>query len=250
MGLDYHWGNWLAGAAVTLGYENPSFSLGGGFKQNQAMLSLYAGYRDGPWWADVIASYGALSDSTDRLVPIGITVQPNLGSTSGSDVSIAGEVGYDFRTGFLTHGPLVGLIVQRVTIDGFTETGSFTSLSFASQTRNSEVTALGYRASFDWGIWHPFAQVVWDHEFDPLNRSVTVSLTTMAAPSFAMPAVQVGRDWATATLGTQVRIDRSWTGLASFSAQIGERNVTSYGGLLGLSYTFGWTAAPALVTKG
>ena len=87
-------------------------------------------------------------------------------------------------------------------IGGFTETGSFTSLSFAAQTRNSEISLLGAQAYTDWGIWHPFAQLVWDHEFDPLNRTVTASLTTIAAPSFSLPAVVVGRDWATATIGT------------------------------------------------
>ena len=90
-----------------------------------------------------------------------------------------------------------------------------TSLSFVDQIRNSEVSALGYRASFDWRDGHPFAQVVWNHEFDPLSRLVTASLTTIAAPSYSLPAVVLGRDWATATVGTEVRFDRSWTGLAS-----------------------------------
>ncbi|MGP0095099.1 MAG: autotransporter outer membrane beta-barrel domain-containing protein [Xanthobacteraceae bacterium] len=239
MGLDYRWQNgWLAGAALTVGHVTPTFSLGGSYTQDEVALNLYAGYRKGNWWGDVIGSVGFLGYSTSRLVPIGITVQPNDGSTNGSDLSLATEVGYDFHTGFLTHGPVVGMILQQARVNGFTETGSFTSLSFGDQTRNSEVSALGYRASSDWGIWHPFAQVVWDHEFDPLNRSVTASLTTIVAPSYSMPAVVLGRDWATATIGTEVRIDRAWTGLASFTAQVGQQNVTNYGGLVGLNYAF------------
>jgi outer membrane lipase/esterase len=89
---------------------------------------------------------------------------------------------------------------------------------------------------------------VWDHEFDSLNRSVTASLTTTAAPSYSMPAVVLGRDWATATVGTQVRIDRSWSGLVSFTAQIGQQNVTNYGGLIGLNYAFD-SEAPPLIRK-
>jgi outer membrane lipase/esterase len=35
LGVDYKWrGGWLAGAAVTAGYLNSTFSLGGGFTQN------------------------------------------------------------------------------------------------------------------------------------------------------------------------------------------------------------------------
>ena len=239
MGIDYRWQNgWLAGAAVTGGSVSPTFSLGGGYTQNEVALSLYTGYREGPWWGDVIASAGGLGFSTNRLVPIGITIQPNDGSTNGWDLSLAGELGYDFHTGFLTQGPVAGFILQNVTVNGFTETGSFTSLSFGDQIRNSEVSALGYRASFDWGQWHPYAQVVWDHEFDPLDRLVTASLTTTSAPSYSLPAVVLGRDWATATVGTEVRLSPSWIALASFTAQVGQQNVTNYGGLLGLNYSF------------
>ena len=70
----------------------------------------------------------------------------------------------------------------------------------------SEVSALGYQTSFDWGMWHPFVKVVWDYEFDPLDRLVTASLTTMAAPSYSLPAVVLGRDWATTTVGTKADI--------------------------------------------
>jgi outer membrane lipase/esterase len=250
MGVDYHWQNgWLAGVALTEGYVTPSFSLGGGYTQNEGALSLYTAYRNNDWWGDLIGSLGYLAYTTNRLVPIGITVQPNNGSTSGSDLSLAGEAGYDFHTRFLTHGPVVGFILQQARVAGFTETGSFTSLAFGDQIRNSEVSVLGYQANFEWGVWHPFAQVVWDHEFDPLSRVVTASLTNIAAPSYSMPAVVLGRDWATATVGTQVTITRSWSGLASFTAQLGQQNVTNYGGLVGANYAFAQAPPSAIVYK-
>ena len=250
MGVDYHWQNgWLAGAAVTVGHVNPTFSLGGGYTQNEGALNVYTAYRDGPVWGNLIGSVGWLDYNTNRQVPIGITVQPNNGSTDGSDLALAGELGYDLHTGFLTHGPVAGFILQQARVDGFTETGSFTSLSFGSQTRNSEVSVLGYQAGFDSGVWHPFAQVVWDHEFDPLDRMVTASLTTIAAPNYSMPAVVVGRDWATTTVGTGFKINQSWTGLASFTAQLGEQNVTNLGGLLGVNYAFGQAAPAPIVYK-
>ena len=116
-------------------------------------------------------------------MPIGITMQPNNGSTNGTDLYLAGDV------------------------NGLTESGSFTSLSFGTQIRNSEVSLIGYQVGFDWGFWHPYVQVLWDHEFDPLNRVVTPSLTTTTAPSFSLQVVVVGRDWATATIGTEFRIN-------------------------------------------
>jgi outer membrane lipase/esterase len=239
LGADYHWASgWLVGGAVTGGFLSSTFSTGGGFTQDDGMFSLYAGYRDSQWWANLIASVGLFGFSTNRPVPIGITVQPNNGSTFGTDLSVAGEGGPEFHAGPLAHGPVAGFIVQQARVNGFTETGSFTSLSFGTQILSSDVALLGYQMNLNWGMWHPFAQVVWDHDFAPPNGVVNASLTTIAAPGYSMPAVVVGRDWATATAGTEIRFSRSISALASFTAQVGQANLTSYGGVLGLNYTF------------
>ena len=91
--------------------------------------------------------------------------------------------------------------------------------------------------------------MLWDHEFDPLNRVVTASLTTIAAPSYSMPAVVLGRDWATASVGTQITFTAAWSALASFTAQFGQDRATVYGGLLGLNYAFGQAPASPIIVK-
>ncbi|MBU6464425.1 MAG: autotransporter domain-containing protein [Bradyrhizobium sp.] len=245
MGVDYKWENgWLAGAALTAGYVNPTFSLGGGYKQDSVALSLYTAYRNTNWWADLTGTAAWLGYDTNRTVPIGITVQANDGSTDGADLSLAAEIGYDFHAGAMTHGPVAGLILQQARVNGFTEGGSFTSLSFGDQVRNSEVGVLGYQVRFDCGKWHPFAQLAWDHEFDPLDRMVTASLTTIAAPSYSLPAVVLGRDWGTATVGTQLTLTSAWSGLASFTAQLGQNHATALGGLVGFDYALGQMPTP------
>ena len=250
LGVDYHWASgWLVGAAITGGFLNSTFSTGGGFTQNEGMFSLYAAYRNSLWWANVIGSAGWLGFSTNRPVPIGITVQPNNGSTNGTDLSIAAEGGPEFHAGSLAHGPVAGFIVQQARVSGFTETGSFTSLAFGSQALNSDVGLLGYQANLNWGIWHPFAQVVWDHDFAARNGLVNASLTTIVAPGFSLPAVVVGRDWATATVGTEIRFSPSLSALASFYAQVGETNDNNYGGILGLNYAFNEPPLPVLAKK-
>jgi hypothetical protein len=64
-----------------------------------------------------------------------------------------------------------------------------------------------------------------------------------------MPAVVVGRDWATTTVGTQVNLSQSWSALASFTAQLGWQNVTNFGGLVGVNYAFNQAAPPSIVYK-
>jgi outer membrane lipase/esterase len=262
-GFDYRvTPNWLLGVAFSGGTTNQTFSLGGNFRLDEFAVSAYAAYLNGPFWGNAIASAGELFFNTNRQVPIGITVQPNTSSTKGSNFSLMLETGYNFATPFgtgaslmpvkapapvsiLTHGPVVGITLQRVRVDGFTETdqfaaiGGFTALSFLGQTRDSAVTELGYQASIDFGTLRPFAKVVWNHELANTDRSVTAFLTTVNfAPGFSMPAVEVGKDWGMANLGTAIRLSRDVTGFAAVVAQFAQNNVTNYGGQVGINVAF------------
>jgi outer membrane lipase/esterase len=269
VGADYLWlPNWLVGGAASVGTTTQSFGLGGNFRQNEYALSGYAAYVGHPLWFDMIASYGGIHYNTDRIVPIGITTVSNTSSTNGDNPSFAVEVGYNFTTGYgtswapslmptkappaasglyITHGPVGGILLQRVSVDGFTETdpftadatGGFTALSFAGQVRDSAVTELGYQASTTIGIWQPYAKLVWNHELEPYNRLVTASLTTAVAPSFSMPAVILGSDWGTATIGTSVTLRPGMTAYASVNSEFGQSEATYYGGQIGLNFALG-----------
>jgi outer membrane lipase/esterase len=239
-GFDYKLaGDNLIGVALTVGRQQADFSAGfGNFTQKEFAASVYFAGARGPVWFDTIATYGWLDNRIARTVPVGITVQDNSGSAAGSNVSLAGDIGYDFRFGAFTHGPRAGITLQQVRIDGFTETGSFTSLAFGSQTRNSAVGHLGYQVSYQTGAWRPFARAAWDHELASTDRSVTASLTTIAAPSYSMPAVTTGRDWADVTAGATVAIADNLTGLIAVNGIMSRRNVAAYGGELGLNIAF------------
>ena len=278
VGADYLWlPDWLVGGAMSVGTTTQGFSLGGNFRQNEYALSAYAAYVGHPLWFDVIASYGGIHYDTDRVVPIGIASIANTASTNGQNASFAAEIGYNFMHVFgggwtpspmptkapstpsgwaVSHGPVGGILLQRVDVNGFTETdsftadatGGFTALSFAGQTRDSAVTELGYQAGATFGIWQPYAKLVWNHELVSSNRLVTAYLTTIAAPGFSMPAVILGRDWGTATLGTSVVLRPGVTAYASFNSEFAQNETTFYGGQIGLNFALGAPPAP-IVTK-
>ena len=237
VGLDYKWASgYLLGGAITVGTQTPGFELGGSFRQKEVAGSVYGSVVKGPTWASVIGTYGALRYDVNRIVPIGITMQGSNGVTNGSNVSLAAQAGYDFVNGAWTHGPVAGLTWQQVKVGGFTETGGFTALSFGDQTRDSVISALGYKATYNLGQFRPFVQAVWNHELGPIDRTVRAALTTIDAPSYEMAAVKLGRDWATATVGTTLKLSNAFTGLASFTAQAGQTGVTTYGGRVGVNY--------------
>lgn len=239
-GFDYKMpSDWLAGIALSVGRQSASFSQNfGGFTQNEFAISAYAAHNAGPMWFDLVATYGTLNFDLKRDVPIGITIQHNTASVSGSNISLAGEGGYNFIDGSLTHGPVASLTLQQVHINGFTESGSFTALGFAGQTRNSAVSGIGYQVAYEAGRWRPFGKAIWSHEFVSANRSVTASLTTITAPGYLMPAVSTGTDWAALTGGTTVKLAANVTGLIALSSVLAQRNVTTYGGQFGVNVAF------------
>lgn len=275
-GADYSWApNWLLGGAVSVGTTTQSFSLGGNFQQNEYAFSGYLAYVGRPLWFNMIASVGGLHYNVDRVVPIGIAAIPNTGNTSGTNASFAAEIGYDFHTGWLggygpvmvkarpaagfdfAFGPVAGIILQRIGVSGFAESdmfagdpdGGFTALTYGSQVRNSAVTELGLQAGVDVGLWHPYGKLVWNHELNADNRIVTAIEPEIAfAPAFSMPAVSFRRDWATAMVGTTVKLGRGITGYASFSSELGQGDVTYYGGQLGLNVALNAPAETAGAT--
>ena len=229
----------LLGAALSVGTQQAGFDFGGGFRQDEFAVSLYAGVLNGPWWLDLIGSYGQLKYDINRLVPIGNTLQPNTAATSGRNISFAASGGHDFVTGPLKHGPVAGVTLQTVRIDGFAETGSFASLAYGAQTRNSIVSALGYRAELGASLFRPFAKAVWNHELASTDRSVATSLTTVAAPAYLIPAAAaLGRDWGAGTLGVAASLTPRVTGLVSLMGQVGQSAVTTYGAQAGINVAF------------
>lgn len=238
-GVDTQLSGWLVGGAISAGTQLARFDRNfGNFRQNEFAFSGYGATKQGPVRLAMIGTVGAIDYSVNRSVPIGITIQPNSATTSGTNLSFAATTAYDFVMGPVTHGPVGGMTLQRIRVGGFTETGSFTSLSFADQTRYSAASVLGYQADVDLGAWRPFARVVWNHELADINRDVRASLTTTVAPSYTMPAVVTGRDWGSATVGTAVRVSDRINGLIAFAGDFAQRHLSNYGAQLGLNAAF------------
>jgi hypothetical protein len=53
-----------------------------------------------------------------------------------------------------------------------------------------------------------------------------------------LPAIDVGSDWGTGTIGVKWRLTQNVTALGSFTGEFGQNRVAAYGGLLGLNVSF------------
>jgi outer membrane lipase/esterase len=239
VGVDYAFAPGLiAGFTFSGGTLTSALGTYGSFTQDETSASLYAAYKAGPLWANAIGTYGHLDYNVNRNVPIGISIQNNTGATSGGNWSAALQGGYKFWTDSFTHGPVLGYVHQNVNVGAFTESGSFTSLGFGSQNRDSDVGQFGYRVSYNWADIQPFVQASWDHEFANTNRNVTASLTTVVAPSYSLPAVVLGKDWGEVKGGVIVDAGQGVKAFVVGTADFGEKSATVYGGQLGFNIAF------------
>jgi len=241
-GVDYQTAcGLILGAAFTAGTQTQNFNQGAGrFDQNDQSFSLYTAYRHGPVWGNAVASYGLYQDKITRIVPLGLFTDQNSANTTGRSLSLALRAGGDITLGPVTTGPVAGMILQQVTIKGFTESGTsgVTALSFGGQTRDSVVSQLGWRALVDVARWQPFVEAKWNHEFAGQGRMVKASITTATAKPYSMDAAPVATDWATGSIGTSFKINDQWRLKGTVSATAFSPQTVGYGGELAVSVSF------------
>ena len=209
-GIDYQINeNVLLGGYITTGQSTFNYNTNGSnFTQNSDSIGAYTGLRNNGFWINGLASYYYLNNTVNRNVPIGIASFNNTSTVNGSIISVATRTGYDFTWDRFTHGPMAGLAYQSTNINGFTESGNFTSLAFGSQTINATIASVGYQISYKQESWIPFVKVMYNNQSGTDNRQITTSLTTIAAPSYNMPAVAVGNNWTDLTAGIGYQVSK------------------------------------------
>lgn len=241
VGVDYHSAaGIIIGGAVTFGTQSQDFSTGGDFNQDDQTLSAYTAYQYNRFWGNAVASYGLLQNSINRSVKLGIFTDQNSADTDGHAFSLALRGGSDFKVNQFSTGPIVGVIFQEASIDAFVEHGTSgsTALSFRSQTRKSQVTQLGWRGSIELDAWMPFAEATWNHEFNNDARTMTTTLTSVAAPSFTSLSTPVATEWGNATFGVSYKINDKTLLWGAFSEVFGASENKNYGGEIGLRMSF------------
>ena len=241
VGMDYQMQDGLVvGVAFSSGAQSEAFSTGGNFNAVDEAPSLYVAYLDEPWWGNAVVTCDLFQDNTTRFVPLGIFTDQNNGSTTGQSLALALRGGHDFSLGPITTGPVAGLILQQVQVNGFTESGltGVTALSFGTQTRESLVTQLGWRVCVGFGPLRPFAEMDWNHECGGKCPTVTTSLTSVGAPSWFADAVPVVSDWATSSLGAYYELTPQVMLRGAASAMFINPQMTTVGGDVSLNVCF------------
>lgn len=211
-GVDWASGNLVYGAFAGYGRQKIDFgNSAGDFDQSDTSLGGFlAWYGDQGLWANAQVSYSKLAFDVDRKVKLGPATRTHSGSPDGDNLSIGIDAGWEFGEGALRHGPVIGLLSQRIDVDGYAESepALSSSLSFPEQNVDSLIGSAGWRASYAINDHlKPYAQLTYDHEFeDPAEEAFAHAQSLPNTGTYAVPGVGFDRNYGTLLLGAQSKL--------------------------------------------
>ena len=210
-------------AGIAFGYTEDKSSLGGdggGFKLNEATLTAYVGYGDGPWYVGATLGGGDLDfRDVQRSITLGLGSRTETGSTHGTHYMARVLGGYWFNYGNWIHGPFARLTYQEAKVDAFSETGtSSTAMTFGDQKRVSLVSSLGWQAEGTLGWGRPWGRITWEKDYNNDDRTVRAGLVSMPG-TFALPVFKPDDNYILFNVGVSGELGNSKiTGFVSVSA--------------------------------
>ncbi|MFL6829016.1 MAG: autotransporter outer membrane beta-barrel domain-containing protein, partial [Sphingomicrobium sp.] len=204
-GLDWVHGGLVAGAFAGYSRMRNEFSADSGdVRQSDLTGGLFAGWYGKAVWANVQATYSSLNYDVHREVVLGNAIRVHHGSPDGHNLTIGGQAGADFALGTLRTGPVGGLLMQRIKVDGYDESDGTlsTALRFPGQTYRSLIGSLGWRAAVELAPGtSPYLQATYDHEFRHVRKEAFAELQTIDTLPYAVPGNDWDRSYGTVTGG-------------------------------------------------
>jgi len=186
----------LAGLQFAYTEYKGNFGNGGGdFKLREPMMTVYAGYGEGPWYLGATLGLGHLDYSTNRTIALGAAVRTESGDTTGYHNVARLLGGYWFKYRDWDHGPFAKLTWEKVVVRQFSENGSdSTALTYDQQDYDALFSSVGWQLAGNIQGFRPFARVTWEYNFDADTRSVTAKSNTLAG-TYTVPGFTQDDNW-------------------------------------------------------
>ena len=239
LGVDYRLSSCFA-IGLTAGYAHTGADLadGGNLEVNGGKLGLYATVFSGGFHLDTALTGGLSGYDTHRTALLGSA----NGSTDGGDLNVLVAGGYDWIKGGLSIGPTANFQYTYVGFGGFTESGSLAPLRFNNQNAESERTAFGMKASYEWKlgrvIIRPEISLAWQHEYGDQAYSIVSSFASGAGNSFTVNGPKIGRDSLLIGAGAAVLLNERISIYAYYDGERGRTNYQSNNVSAGVRMTF------------
>jgi len=210
IGIGWRSGNLTYGAFAGYGRQDIDFGeRRGDFRQTDAGVGGFIGWKQDAMWATGQLSWTKLGYDVHRQVNLGQASRVHSGSPDGDNLSAGASAGWNFGDGALVHGPVVSVLAQRISVDGYVEDSTeSTALAYLEQDGDSLIGSVGWQASFAINDHvKPYARLTWDREFeDAPTQAFAQSVSMPGTLPYAVPGLPLDDTYGTLTYGVQSKL--------------------------------------------
>ena len=161
---------------------------GGGYTLRQPVVTVYAGYGDGPWYVGATLGAGSLDYSDiNRNIDLGAAVRTESGTTRGYEYTGRLLGGYWFKYQDLLHGPYARVDVHEGDRPAVLRRRARTARRSptASRTNDQLLWSVGWQVAGKLGSIRPWARATWEYDSLDKDRTVTASSNTLGGTLLA-----------------------------------------------------------------
>ena len=207
IGIGWRSGSLTYGAFAGYGRQDIDFGeRRGDFRQTDASVGGFIGWQQDAMWASGQLSWTKLGYDVHRQVNLGQASRVYNGSPDGDNLSAGASAGWNFGKGALVHGPVVSVLAQKISVDGYVEDSTeSTALGFLEQDADSLIGSVGWQASFAINEHlKPYARLTWDREFEDVPaQAFAQSVSMQGTLPYAVPGLPLDDTYGTLTYGVQ-----------------------------------------------
>lgn len=204
-------------------------------------FSLYGGYHNEAWNLSGVASIGSHDYDLERSVRLGPNRTRMNGSTGAVQFSAGAELRYLIQRNRFSHGPVVGLQLQHLSIDGYTEqatSGQAAAIRYSSHDVSSTLATLGWQAKWALTNWQPYADVRWYNELNSDNEEVGLALATLPNNRFTLPVSSSDEQYGNITLGVDTQLSENVNASFELNHLFGHQQLDDTSVTVSLHYPF------------
>ena len=209
-GISRRSGNLLYGGFLGHGRQDIDFGLRrGSFRQTDSSIGGYLGWQSGSMWANAQLSWTNLSFKVERQVNLGLATRYHRGSPEGENLSFGGSLGWTFGDGALRHGPVLAVLAQKITVDGYEEdSNQSTALNFLEQDGDSLIGSAGWQLGYDISDhMRAYARLTVDREFEDAPEQAWAQARSMPGSlPYAVPGLVFDDTYGTLSYGVSTEL--------------------------------------------
>lgn len=209
----------------------------------------FAGGFYGRWtganaWVNAQVYWADLDTEFKRSLQLGPAQIKHQSKSGGHQAGGRVSAGYNWQYGNITHGPLVGLNLQRAKVGKLkeSEADGFSAMRFDAQSQKSVQSSLGYQLSVAVNpIWSVYGSGQWLHEFKKADKTLRAGMQTgnYTNRSFYLPTeAKLAKNTGAFELGATGRLSKEWDLNAGVSLQTGNAANSQSAVYLGAAYRF------------